>query len=307
MRVAVVGAGAMGGTLAADCARAGLEVTVVDVAQPLASHIAEHGLVVDEPDGSFRVPVAATTRAGEVGIVDCVVVFVKAQHTEAVAGGLQPLLGPDTVVATLQNGWGNADVLAASVPMERLVMGVTYHSCTVIGPGHLAHSGRGPTVVGPYLAEGDLGPAKAAVVMLDAAGWPAEATPSVLADIWKKLILNAATLPTAALTLLPAGDLGRPGALLDLVDALASEAVRVARAQGLPIDLDERLERIHAVLAGAGTGKASMLQDIEQRRKTEIEVINGAVVRTAVALGVEVPLNRAMVALVGGLERSWRL
>jgi 2-dehydropantoate 2-reductase len=131
-------------------------------------------------------------------------------------------------------------------------------------------------------------------------------TPHIKTEIWKKLILNAATLPTAALTGLRAGELAQPGSMLDLVDALAAEAVQVARAQGYAIDPTERIERIHTVLAGAGAGKASMLQDAEARRKTEIEVVNGAVVRAAEKMGLDVPLNRAMVALIAGLERGWQ-
>jgi 2-dehydropantoate 2-reductase len=128
----------------------------------------------------------------------------------------------------------------------------------------------------------------------------------VRTEIWRKLVLNAATLPTAALTTLRAGELGVPGPMLDLVDALAAEAVAVAQAQGLAIELDERVERIHATLERAGAGKPSMLQDAEAHRKTEVERINGAVVAAGDASGVAVPLNRAMLALIGGLERSWR-
>jgi 2-dehydropantoate 2-reductase len=93
--------------------------------------------------------------------------------------------------------------------------------------------------------------------------------------------------------------------MLDLVDALAAESVAVGRALGLDVDLDERLERIHATLAGAGDGKASMLQDVEARRKTEVEAVNGAVARLAAEHGVPAPLNGAMAALIGGLERSY--
>ena len=100
--------------------------------------------------------------------------------------------------------------------------------------------------------------------------------------------------------------MGQPGPLLDLVDALAVEAVAVAQAQGMAIDAAERIERIHAVLAGAGAGKASMLQDIEARRKTEVEVVNGAVVRHGAELTIDTPLNQAMLALVNAVERSWQ-
>lgn len=307
MKVAVIGAGAMGGALAAEAARAGHDVTVVDVAPDLVAHIRTHGITVDDADSSVTVPVAATTDPAEAGPADVAIVFVKAPHTAGAAASLVPLIGPDTAIATLQNGWGNADVLAGHLPADRLVIGVTYQSCTTIGDGHVLHSGRGPTTVGPYEPDGDLGRARKVAGLLDDAGWTAEATAGVRTEIWKKLVLNAATLPTAALAGLPAGALGRPTPLLDLVDALAEEAVAVAGALGLEIDAAERIERIHAVLDGAGKGKASMLQDVEARRATEIETVNGAVVRAGDAHAVPVPLNRAMVALVGGLERSWTL
>jgi len=163
----------------------------------------------------------------------------------------------------------------------------------------------GPTFLGPYLDGAPLERAEAVARLLSGAGIEATVTSRVKTEVWKKLILNAATLPTAALTGLCAGDLGQPGPMRDLVDALAAEAVAVAQAQGYDIDLDERLARIHAVLTGAGRGKPSMLQDAEARRKTEIEVINAAIVRTAQASGLAVPLNQAMVALIGGLERGW--
>jgi 2-dehydropantoate 2-reductase len=307
VRTAVIGGGAMGGALAADAVGAGQDVVLVDVSADLVRHLSEHGLTVEGPQGTENVTVAATTDPGEAGEVDLAVVFVKGHHTPSAARTVAGLLGPDTVVLTLQNGWGNADELARVLPPERLVMGVTYHSCTAAGPGHVRHTGRGPTLVGPYLADGPVDPAQRAAAVLTAAGWEAVATCAVRTEIWKKLVLNAATLPTAALARLPAGEVGRPGPLLDLVDALAAEAVAVARAQRLDIELDERVARIHAVLEAAGSGKASMLQDVEATRKTEIETVNGAVARMGAELGVPTPLNTAMAALVGGLERSWRL
>jgi 2-dehydropantoate 2-reductase len=296
----------MGGALAADAATAGEDVVLVDVSADLVRHITEHGLVVETPEGVSEVTLPATTDPGTAGEVDLAIVFVKGHHTPSAAETVAALLGPDTVVVTLQNGWGNADVLATRLPPERLVMGVTYHSCTGAGPGHVRHTGRGPTLVGPYLAQGSTEPAQLAAKFLTAAGWEATATATVRTEIWKKLVLNAATLPTAALTRLAAGEVGRPGPLLDLVDALAAEAVAVARAQELDIELDERVTRIHAVLEGAGKGKASMLQDVEAARKTEIETVNGAVARMGAELGVPTPLNEAMAALVGGVERGWR-
>jgi 2-dehydropantoate 2-reductase len=215
------------------------------------------------------------------------------------------LVGAGTTVVSQQNGWGNADVLAGVYLPVQLVIGVTYHSAMVLEPGCVAHTGKGPTVVGPYLDGVPLDRAERVGALLSGAGIDTAVTPQVKTEVWKKLILNAATLPTASLTRLRAGDLGQPGPMRDLVDAVAAEATAVAQAQGYDIDRQERIDRIHTVLAGAGQGKGSMLQDVEARRKTEIEVINGAVVRAAERAGIDVPLNRAMVALIGGLERGW--
>lgn len=311
MKVAIAGGGAIGGVWAARLAQQGADVAILDVSRAVVDAISRDGLIVERAAGAGSgrdvVRVRATADPEAIGPVDAVWFFVKAQHTASAARLARPLAGPETVVVSQQNGWGNADVLAQTYAPERLVMGVTYHSATVVAPGHVRHTGQGPAYVGPYLDGGDLTPATQVAGLLTAAGLETAATSQVKTEIWKKLILNCATLPTSALTRLTAGAAGEPGPLLDLLDAIAAEAVLVAGTLGYDIALDERLERIHAILRNGGAGKASMLQDVEGGRKTEIEVVNGAVVRAAeeAGLGERVPLNRAMVALVGGLERSY--
>lgn len=311
MRIAIVGAGAMGGVWAIHLSKSGNNIVVIDVAQTVIQTINTQGLSIvatPQPDASFteQVQLKATNRPEEVGSVDAVFFFVKAQHTASAATLAQPLVARSTIVVSLQNGWGNADVLAQTFPSEQIVVGVTYHSATVVAPGRVAHTGKGPTFLGPYDDNADLGRAHTISTLLNAAGIENSASEKVKTEIWKKLILNCATLPTAALTGLRAGNLGQPGPMLDLVDALTAEAVTVAQALGYDIQYSERVERIHTILAGAGTGKASMLQDAEARRKTEIEVVNGAVVRAGERLGIDVPLNKTMVALIHGLERGWQ-
>jgi 2-dehydropantoate 2-reductase len=303
LRVVVIGAGAMGGIFASRLERAGAETVIVDTNAAIAQSIASAGLTVRTPDG------VATTHpevASEVpDDFDLAFVFVKAQHTASVADTLRSKAEHATVVS-LQNGWGNADVLAGSVASERLVIGVTYHSGTATAPGVISHTGTGPTFLGP-LSGRDMTRARAVRDVLSAAVFDVEATADVETEIWKKLVLNAATLPVAAITGLPAGEVERTPEVLAVSDALAGEAVGVARARGLAIDLGERLDRIHAVLRGAGPGKASMLQDVEARRKTEIEAVTGAVVQAGATLGVATPLSTAMLGLVHGMERSWSL
>jgi 2-dehydropantoate 2-reductase len=303
MRFAIVGAGAMGGIVGAALAEGGADVVLVDVSSTVVERINEHGLTV-ERDGSARtVRIPATLDAREVGHVDAVVFFVKCYHSDAAATLAEALVGPDTTVATLQNGWGNGDVLARHFPAEQIVIGVTYHSGTLAAPGHVLHTNTSdaPTYVGPF--DGDeLNGAEALAAALARGGFRADARSDIRTEIWKKLVLNSSALPTSALTRSTAGNLAQRGEMHELIDGLIAETVAVGRAQGLDIDESERLEAVHGVLAGAGRGKASMLQDIEGGRRTEIDVINGAVVRVAREVGVDVPLNRAMVALIKGYE-----
>lgn len=305
MRAAVIGAGAMGGALAAEAAEAGHDVVVIDVLPDVLERIRDHGITVETPDGRITTRVGTASPAeSAVGAVDIVVVFVKAAGTATAAHTAAQLCGPQTVVVTLQNGWGNANVLAGQVDPRQVVVGVTYNSCTAIAPGTIKHSGQGETFVGPYSGD-DLTSATRVAEFLSSAGWAATATPTAITEVWKKLVLNAATLPVAALSRLSAGAVGGFPPLLAVVDALTVEAVSVARAQGYDIDLEERTRTIHTVLERAGAGKPSMLQDVEAERSTEIATVNSAIVAAAAEHDIDVPLNQAMVALVSGLERSW--
>jgi 2-dehydropantoate 2-reductase len=301
MKIAVVGAGAMGSIFGARLAGGGHDVVLLDVARPLVERINEAGVTVVRGDESTTTRVPATTDPSEIGPVDVVVFFVKCYHTASATELARPLVGPDTVVASLQNGWGNGDVLAAAFPPEQVVVGVTYNSGLVVEPGKVVHPADQPTLVGAF-ADGKVEfPARLAEA-LQSSGLEASVASPVRPEIWKKLILNAATLPTAALTGMNAGALTAHAQMHELVSETAREATAAARALGYDIDADERVDYIHALLEKAGPTRGSMLQDFEAGRRTEIDVINGAVVAAADEHGVAVPLNRSFVALVKGWE-----
>lgn len=307
-RVAIMGAGAMGGIVGAALIAAGVETHFVDPAPSILSTIRKDGLRIRRGDEEKTLEISITDDPSEIGEVNAVLFFVKCYHTAEAAELARPLVGPDTAIVSLQNGWGNGEVLAGIYPRESLVVGITYHSGTVRAPGLVHHTNlnEAPTFIGPY-AGGDTARAEELAGWLGAGGMPAVATAGVLSEVWKKLVHNAATLPPSALTRYTAGALGADPDTHGLVDALAREAVATGRAAGYEIDLDERLAAIAGILEGAGTGKASMLQDIEAGRRTEIGVINEAVVKTADEHQVDVPLNRAMVALIRGYERATSL
>jgi 2-dehydropantoate 2-reductase len=292
----------MGSIFGARFHEAGHETVLVDVAQPLVEKINADGVTIVAKEGGERtVRLPATTDPASVGQADLVVFFVKCYHTASAAESARPLVGPETVVASLQNGWGNGDVLASVFPPQQVVIGVTYNSGTVLELGKVAHPGVGPTLMGHYEGNTTEGAARLAQAVADA-DLEAQVVAPVRPEIWKKLILNAATLPTAALTGMNAGALTTDEPMHELVTETAREAVAVARALDYDIDEDERVSYIHGLLERAGPTRGSMLQDFEAGRRTEIDVINGAVVRAADETGVPVPLNRAFVALVKGWE-----
>ncbi|TML68122.1 MAG: 2-dehydropantoate 2-reductase [Actinobacteria bacterium] len=301
MRIAVVGAGAMGSIFGAALARGGHDVVLVDVAAPLVEKINTDGVTIVRGEERTTTRIPATTAPAEAGTVDLAVFFVKCYHTASAAELARPLVGSDTVVASLQNGWGNGDVLAAAYPADQVVVGVTYNSGLIVEPGVVMHPADQPTLVGSFADGDDAGAARLADA-LQSGGLEATVVAPVRPEIWKKLILNAATLPTAALTGMNAGGLVAHEQMRELVAQTAREATAVATSLGYPIDVEERVGVILALLEKAGPTRASMLQDFDAGRRTEIDVINGAVVRAADEQGVAVPLNRAFVALVKGWE-----
>lgn len=304
-RVTVVGAGAMGSVYGAAMAAGGLDVTLVDISVPLLEAISRDGVRIAAGGEETIVRLPATAQPATIGPADIVFFYVKGYHLPSAMALASPLVDSGTAIATLQNGWGNGDLLAARFGPERVVVGVSYHSATVLGPGRVARTTPDdvPTYIGPFVPAARAAAERVAAV-LATGGFHPTLTDDVASEIWKKVTLNAAALPTAALTGYAAAPMVEDAALLALVDAIAAETVAVGTAAGLSVDLEERIAAIHQTLLRAGMGKASMLQDVEAGRRTEIETVNGAVVRLGEQHGVDVPLNRAMLALVRGQERA---
>lgn len=306
MRIAVLGgAGAMGSVFGGLLARSGQDVTLIDVWEEAVKAINAKGLRLEDSSGKEEsIPVSATTAPSEVGGADLVLTFVKSHQTDAAVRAAAPLIGNHTIVLTLQNGWGNGPRIGGIVGEDRVLVGVTYNSATVRGPGHVQHSGRGPSYIGELggtISER----ATRIAAAFTAAGLETTATASVLKEIWSKLALNVCTLPTSALLGVRAGQLLEHEGLLSLMRALLAEVVAVAARRGIALDYDERWKTITGLLRRAAGAKASMLQDVERRRRTEIEVINGAVVAAGRELDIPTPYNDSMVWLIESLQETF--
>src|SRR5580658_2373082 len=306
MKIAVLGGGgAMGGLFGGYLARAGEDVVLVDVSQAAVDAIDRDGLAIEEKDGSIAtIRVKTSSKPADVGPVDLIVNFVKCYRTEAAIAGARPMLGDDTAILTLQNGWGNADRIAAVAGEPRVMAGVTSHSATLLGPGRVKHSGVGMTYVGE-LDGAQSRRLEAVVAAFRKAGIETTPSPRIVDEIWKKLALNVCTLPTSALLRFQAHELIQHQEMLDLMRGLLAEVAAVARPQGIELDEAERWAGIVALLEKAVGARASMLQDVEAGRRTEIDVVNGAIVEAGRRHSIPTPLNDAMVWLVKSLQAKY--
>ncbi|HXG75838.1 MAG TPA: 2-dehydropantoate 2-reductase [Gaiellaceae bacterium] len=306
MRVCVVGCGAVGSLFAANLSRLeDVEVWAYDLAREHVDAINAHGLRLTGAGEVVGRP-RATADAGELPACDFGIVATKAMHTEAAIAATARAFSSGAV-ASVQNGVGNEETIARHVP--RVIRGTTFPAGKVVAPGVVQWDVRGETTFGPF----EPSPAPAAEIerLADActrAGMPARAVADARPAQWRKVIFNAATNPVGALTGLTHGRVCERPDLRALVSALVDEGKAVAAAQGIELDADPEELIDHAAKPEvAYDHKASMLQDVEARRATEIEYLNGGIARFGRELGVPTPLHHAITALVKALEDSWTI
>jgi 2-dehydropantoate 2-reductase len=305
VRVTIVGCGAVGSLFAANLAQLDdVEVWAFDLDREHVAAINEHGLRLSGA-GEIVGKLSATTDAAELPPSDFGIVATKCMHTaaaiEATAGAFA-----NGSVCSVQNGVGNEEALAQHV--ERVIRGTTFPAGRVVEPGHVQWDVKGDTTIGPF----EPSPAPTADVeqLADACtrgGMPTQAVADARGPQWRKLIFNAATNPIGALTGLTHGRVVEDAELRRVVSELVDEGKAVAAAQGIELDADPEELIDHAARPDvAYDHKASMLQDVEARRPTEIDYLNGGIARFGREQSVPTPMNDAVTALIRGLEASWR-
>jgi 2-dehydropantoate 2-reductase len=307
MKIGVVGPGAMGCLLAVKLVRAGLEVRLLDHRPERAALLEREGigLVSGEEEIRERVPVALETEA--LAGADLILVCVKAYDTEAVARKLRDL-PPGPYILTLQNGVGNVELLGQTLPPERVLAGITSHGATALGHGRVRHAGVGDTYIGLGFEGGaveDHPGLLLARAALSAAGFLTRLAPRICSLIWSKLLVNVGINALTALTRLPNGGLLDFPATEQIMARVVEEAVQVAAAKGIPLIFDNPLAEVRKVCRLTGTNVSSMLQDVLREKKTEIDFINGAIVREGEKMGLPVPVNSLLTGLVQTLENSY--
>lgn len=306
MKIAVLGAGALGCAIGGTLAQAGNGVVLINRHPAQVDAINTRGLVMRTPDGEqvVRTVTAATSAAG-LAPVDLVIVLVKSFHTEAAMSSATNLVGADTTVLSLQNGLGHEDVLAAIVGREHVLAGKTYVGGVMLAPGHIISGTRGKeTLIGEL--DGTVSErAQRIAATFNAAGLATTVSDNIVGTMWDKLLINVSTGAVSGITRLPYGPLYEIPEIEATAVAAVQEAMDVAAASGVTLSFTDPRQAWRKASAGLPADfKTSMLQSLEKGSVTEIDFINGAVVRWGQRCGVPTPVNQTLVACIKGIERT---
>lgn len=294
LKVAVMGAGAVGCFFGGMLARAGHDVVLVARPQHVEA-VERDGLRMETKAFDEHVRLAASTDAAAVAGANLVLFCVKSTDTESAGAQMRPHLAPDALVLTLQNGVDNADRLRTVLPPHQVSAAVVYVATEMAGPGHVKHHGRGELVIEPSSA------GEAVAQALVAAGVPTEISGNVRGALWAKLVINCAYNALSAIAQLPYGEVVKGAGIHDVMRDVVDECLAVAQAEGvrLPGDIHATVRKLVESMPGQYSSTA---QDLVRGKPTEIDYLNGLVVRRGEALGIATPANRVLWAVVKLLE-----
>ena len=307
LKTLILGAGAMGCLFGAKLKQAGFDVTLYNRENETMKRIEKEGIQLissDETKHTIQIPVIYDSSELKKEY-DLILVLVKAYATEAVLTDVYPIIGEKTIVLSLQNGVGNLEKMEKVIPQAVLGVGGTGSGASVLSPGVIAHRATGRTNIG-FVRNNDSEEYEKISDMLTASGLETAVTQNVQSVIWSKLMINVAFNSLTAISSLKNGDAILPQAGEAIVKSLIEEAAVVAAAEGIELLYDYPVEEILEIGRGQiARNQSSMLTDVLNERKTEIEVINGAIVTYGKKHDIETPYNQLVTHLIHLIEESY--
>ncbi len=304
MKIAVIGAGAMGSIFGGHLKEVGEDVTFIDIYKEHMEKVSKDGLYIEMPDGTSKVIKGIKTATSTEGLpkMDLIIIFVKSTITKEAAKEALPLVKDNTLFLTLQNGLGNGEAIAEVVGKEKVLLGVTTCGGTFLGPGKVRFAGKGDTFIGGL----KIGKEKVLPIVnvFNRAKLPAYYREDVIGLVWDKLFVNVAINPVTAITGLKNGELLNYDETKAIMKGLVEEAVAVAEKRGVKRDVEEVYNHALEVAEKTAKNMSSMLQDITKGRKTEIDTINGKIVEYGREVGVSTPYNEMVTYLIKVLEKK---
>lgn len=305
MRIAVLGAGAMGSLYGAYLSHNN-EVYLIDVNSKVIESINQRGLIIYEKEQNKDVvfPVPAVTNSKNLGVMDLIIVFVKNIYTISAMENNQSLIGENTLVLTLQNGAGNDRNLERFVKKENILIGTTEHNCTNLEPGHISHNSGGVTNIGMVVYNTYI--LQQVADVFKSSDLHTDIYENIQEIIWKKLFINMSLNSVTAILQCKVGYLHENNAASQIVRRILSEAVDVAIADGTYFNKDEVIQKVQKYIQDDFYEViTSMSQDVLNKRITEIDHINGAVVKAAKEYGIQTPYNEFVVHLLHAIEGTY--
>ncbi|MGA2641886.1 MAG: 2-dehydropantoate 2-reductase [Spirochaetia bacterium] len=304
MKIGIVGSGAMGSLFGGKLSLSGCDVVLYDIFTEHVEKVAAEGLAIeDAATGAVAMarPQASTDPRATEG-AEVLIIFVKSTATDEAAAQFAPIARGDAIVLTLQNGLGNEAILNRHFGPERTAAGVTSEGATFLGPGRIRHAGRGPTHLS--MSDGKNEKLSPLCAAFEAAGFETHVSADIASLVWSKLIINVGINALTAIINQPNGGLLESEDARAIMADLVGEAVAVARGRGIPLAYEDPLAVVYDVARRTGANRSSMLQDFDRGRASEIDVMNGAIVREAARLGIPVPVNATIAHIIRAMEKA---
>lgn len=303
MKICILGAGALGCTIGGHLTEAGAEVTLIRRSAEHVDAMNDSGLTLREGSRERTVKVRAATNCEGMEPVDLIIVLVKSYHTREAMEQVRPIVGDGTMVMSLQNGLGNEEIIAEVVGKERVLVGRTYVGGVLLNPGYvLAGTINKETYIGEM--DGSISErVKQVADLFHRAGLSTAVSSNILGIIWDKLLINVATGALCGITRLPYGGLYQVPEIKQTALEAVAEGIAVAKAAGVQLSIREPEEAWFKAAENLPDDfKPSMLQSVEQGMRTEIDFINGSIVRWGEKGKIPTPVNRTLVACMRGIE-----
>jgi 2-dehydropantoate 2-reductase len=283
---------------------AGKELWILDKRPDRAKQIEQNRIHIEGISGERRVSVKITADPADIGKADLVLICVKSPDTSSAANHAAPLVKENTVVMTLQNGLGNVERIAEAVGPEHVIGGTTSQGATLLDIGHIRHAGKGETTIGEI--NGKISERLQNLQKLfEECGFPTKLTDDLDGLLWSKLVINVGINALTAVSRMRNGKLIEYEGTRAVLRAAVQEAIEVASKAGIRLLFNDPVAKVEDVCRATAANISSMLQDVLRKRRTEVEYINGAVVRRAAELGISTPVNETLTRLVQTIEKSY--
>lgn len=305
MKIAIVGAGAMGCLYGAKLSKVkSNQVFFLDVWQEHIDAINKNGLIMEENGSTIKYQgLVAINNSDSIGLVDLAIIFVKSTLTFDAIEKNKSIFGPDTMAITLQNGLGNIDIISNAIGPKNVLAGTTAHGATMISPGKMRHAGIGNTIIGELTGE-ITDRIRSVELIFNEAGIETTVSENVIGLVWDKLLINVGINALTGITRVENGRLLDYPEIEQLLELAVSEAMKIAESKSIKLSFADPVEHTKDVCKATAANKSSMLQDVLKGNKTEIEMINGAIVKEGKSLGIDTPVNLVLTNIIKFIQRD---